>query len=417
LSPEPSSYHRNLFAIAAACFIGFAGFTLVMPFLPLYFAELGAHDVGDIAFWSGISLGVTPAMTALLSPLWGRVADRFGAKLMLQRSLVCFIFSMAAMAYVTRPWHIFALRALQGLFAGYGALALAMAAQSAPPGRMASAIGTVQTAQRLGPALGPIIGGVLAQAVGLRRAFLVSSIFYVIGFVLVMVLYRDEPRNERPGAESGDTRITFGSVLAFEHFLLLMAVIFAMQFVDRSLGPIFPLYLGTQGVAADRIPLLAGIVFSVIAVAAAGGHHACGIVLRDRPAAGVIAGAALTAGVAIAGFLLTARTIPLVVLSAIFGFAIGMAMTATYATAGGVIPESARATGFGFLTSASLGALALSPMTSGLLASHSFSTVFAIDAIVMAVIAAVVWRTMRPGAPPRAAVAGAPPVAPVVDEE
>ena len=102
MSPERPTYHRNLFAIAAACFIGFAGFTLVMPFLPLYFAELGLRDVGEIAFWSGISLGVTPAMTALLSPLWGRVADRFGAKLMLQRSLVCFIFSMAAMAYVTR---------------------------------------------------------------------------------------------------------------------------------------------------------------------------------------------------------------------------------------------------------------------------------------------------------------------------
>ena len=111
---EPPRYRRNLFAIAAACFIGFAGFTLVMPFLPLYFVELGARDVSEIAFWSGISLGVTPAMTALLSPLWGRVADRFGAKLMLQRSLICFIFSMAAMACVTRPWHIFALRALQG---------------------------------------------------------------------------------------------------------------------------------------------------------------------------------------------------------------------------------------------------------------------------------------------------------------
>ena len=89
MSPSalPASVHRrNLFAVSAACFIGFAGFTLVMPFLPLYFAELGIRDVSDLAFWSGISLGVTPAITALLSPLWGRVADRFGRKLMLQRS-------------------------------------------------------------------------------------------------------------------------------------------------------------------------------------------------------------------------------------------------------------------------------------------------------------------------------------------
>ena len=52
--------NRNLLAIAGACLIGFAGFTLVMPFLPLYFAQLGMRDPADIALWSGLSLGVTP---------------------------------------------------------------------------------------------------------------------------------------------------------------------------------------------------------------------------------------------------------------------------------------------------------------------------------------------------------------------
>ena len=79
------------------------------------------------------------------------------------------------MAYVTRPWHVFALRAVQGLFAGYGGLTLAMAAESAPRERMATAIGLVQTAQRLGPALGPVIGGVVAELVGMRRAFFVTA--------------------------------------------------------------------------------------------------------------------------------------------------------------------------------------------------------------------------------------------------
>ena len=76
------SYRRNLFAVTAASFIGFMGFTLVMPFLPLYFTQLGLTDVGRVAMWSGLSLGVTPALTALLSPLWGRLADRFGRKIM-----------------------------------------------------------------------------------------------------------------------------------------------------------------------------------------------------------------------------------------------------------------------------------------------------------------------------------------------
>ena len=75
---------------------------------------------------------------------------------------------------------MFALRAVQGLFAGYGALTLTMAADSAPRDRMAYAIGFVQTAQRLGPAIGPIIGGTIAQIVGMRNAFLVTALFYLI---------------------------------------------------------------------------------------------------------------------------------------------------------------------------------------------------------------------------------------------
>ena len=116
----------------------------------------------------------------MLAPFWGRLADRYGRKIMVERSLVSFVVVMAAMAFVTRPWQVFALRAVQGLFAGYGALTLAMAADSAPRDRMAYAIGYVQTAQRLGPAIGPIVGGAVAQLVGLRRAFLVTSAFYVV---------------------------------------------------------------------------------------------------------------------------------------------------------------------------------------------------------------------------------------------
>src|SRR4029453_9889570 len=183
------TYGRNLFAVTAASFIGFMGFTLVMPFLPLYFHLLGVDDVGRVAMWSGLSLGVTPALTAFLSPFWGRLADRFGRKIMVERSLASFVVIMAAMAFVTRPWHVFALRVVQGLFAGYGALTLAMAADSAPEGKMAQAIGTGQTAQRLRPGLGPGFGGSLAAIVGLRHAFMVAAAFYLIALIVMFFVY------------------------------------------------------------------------------------------------------------------------------------------------------------------------------------------------------------------------------------
>ena len=296
-------YRRNLFAVTAATFIGFTGFTLVMPFLPLYFRQLGVTDVGEIALWSGLSLGVTPAMTALLAPFWGRLADRFGRKIMVERSLASFVLVMASMAFVTKAWHVFALRAIQGLFAGYGALTLTMAAETAPRDRMAQAIGQVQTAQRLGPALGPIIGGTVAQIVGLRNAFLVTSAFYVVALVLVFVMYH-EPSTRTAGDSSAPGPVSFRTVLAFENFVLLMAVVFGLQFVDRSFGPILPLYLAQIGTPLARVPLVAGVLFSIAAGAAALGNYVCSRLLDRTTPKTVIAGSAAAGAV---GALLYAR--------------------------------------------------------------------------------------------------------------
>src|SRR6187397_772600 len=130
--PPRADWRRNQAAVTVATFIGFTGFTLVMPFLPLYFQHLGVQDPGENAIWSGVSLGITPAITAAMAPFWARVADRYGRKLMVVRSLAAFAVIMSLMALVDAPWQVFTLRAIQGLFAGYGAIAMTMAAESAP---------------------------------------------------------------------------------------------------------------------------------------------------------------------------------------------------------------------------------------------------------------------------------------------
>jgi len=393
-------YTRNLFAVTSASFIGFMGFTLVMPFLPLYFNQLGIHDVGRVAMWSGLSLGVTPALTAFLSPFWGRLADRFGRKIMIERSLASFVVVMSAMAFVTEPWHVFALRVIQGFFAGYGALTLTMAADSAPPGRMAQAIGTVQTAQRLGPALGPVFGGTIAAVVGLQRAFFVAAAFYFVALVVVFVMYVDPPGvrkgagegiSPRPGAANGSP-VTFRNVLAFENFLLMAIVIFGFQFVDRSFGPVLPLHVGLLGTPAARIPFISGVLFSIAAGTGAIGHHFCALMLRRYTATQVIAASCGIAALGAAGYTLAGGLGWLFAATPIFGFAIGVGTTAAYTAAAAVIPADVRGTGFGLLTTASLIGLAVSPVVCGFLAGTSIRAVFGLDVLGLAGLALAVHR-------------------------
>src|SRR5688572_2986817 len=337
------------------------GFTLVMPFLPLYFIELGLQDTGQIALWTGFSMGVTPALTAVLAPAWGKLADRFGRKIMVERSLISFVIVMGAMAFVSEPWHVFALRAVQGLFAGYGALTLTMAAESAPPHRMADAIGYVHTAQRLGPALGPVIGGALAHVVGLRNTFLVASACYLFAVALVLFLYKEAPIPARDDQDSRG-RVSFRDVLSFENFMILMLVVFGLQFIDRSFGPILPLYLDHAGVPSVRVPIIAGLIFSIAAGSGAVGNYIAGRLLVARHARSIIAGSAAASMLASLLFAIEPPIWAMLIAAAVFGLGIGVSMTTAYAEAGKMIPAGSHGAGFGLLTTASLTGLALSPV-------------------------------------------------------
>jgi DHA1 family multidrug resistance protein-like MFS transporter len=259
----------------------------------------------------------------------------------------------------------------------------------------------VQTAQRLGPAVGPVIGGVLAGLVGLRHAFLVSAAFYACGLLLVAAGYRERAITPRATSGGEGQRVTFRSVLAFENLVLLMGVIFGLQVVDRSLGPILPLYVAEAGVATERVAFTSGLLFSLAALAGAAGNQACAWLLRRVPARAIIGGASAAGAVGALIFAVLPHAATLALASILFGLSLGTAMTAAYTAAGSVIPEDVRGTGFGVLTSATLIGLALSPMTSGLLGAISIRAVFLADAVALAVIAQVVWRLMavRPSEP------------------
>jgi MFS transporter, DHA1 family, multidrug resistance protein len=364
--------------------MGFAGFTLVMPFLPLFIRQLGVTDVGQIALWTGVSLGITPALNAIVSPFWGRLADRYGRKIMVGRSMTACVVVMATMAVVTRPWHVVALRGILGLLTGYGGLTLTMAAESAPVERVAWAIGTVQTAQRLGPAVGPIIGGVIAGFVGLRRSFLVTAALYALGLLFAVFLYDERATRASTTSDNGARTVRFADVIALEHFVVLMVVIFVAQFADRSFGPVLPLYLEQIGVPHNGVPVAAGVVFSVAALSGAIGHHACGKLLERYSPPLVIGSGAAAASFGSMLIAIVPNAWFMAAATVFFGIGVGVSMTASYAVAAAVIPPGTHGAGFGVLTSASLVGMALSPVVAGALGGISLRAVFVVDAILMA---------------------------------
>ena len=227
--------------------------------------------MADIALWTGLTLGATPAVTAVSAPLWGRVGDRYGSKVLVIRSLGAFVVTKAAMGLVTAPWQLFALRALLGVFAGYGALTVSMAAESVPRERMAEAIGTVQVAQRLGPAVGPVVGGILAPLVGLRGTFFIAARVLSRGGADHRAVYR-EPRTRQ--ARARHARPARGVPRAGRDAGLLDGVrgdprpaARRPQLRSDSAA------LCRAAVPAGQVPFVSGVLFSIAALFAALGHR------------------------------------------------------------------------------------------------------------------------------------------------
>lgn len=373
---------RNVRVAAATSFMGFAGFTVVMPFLPLYISELGVRDIGEVAMWSGLTLGATPAVTAISAPLWGRVGDRYGSKLLVLRSLAAFVLTKSAMAFVTAPWQLVALRGLLGVFAGYGALTMSMAAESVRREEMPRAIGVVQMGQRLGPAIGPIVGGVIAPIVGLRRAFLVTAAFYLVAMLMVTLFYQ-EPRTRVARGAGRSLASVARELAATPGFLLALAVIFTLQTVDRSFSPILPLFVEQLGITGARVATVSGVLFSMIAVCAAIGHKAAGRLMQRWSSPALVKSVALTTACALVGIVVLPSMWTLTAALVVASLGIGVAMTAAYSTAGALLPADAHVTGFGIMTTASLVGLAFSPVLAGFVGASDLRIVFVVDVVLL----------------------------------
>ena len=194
LRPSHSSYEpwrRNRIAITLSAAMVFLGFSLVMPFLPFYVRTLGVEGLGDVALWSGILLTVTPLLAAILGPVWGRLADRIGMKIMVTRVIFAMTIHWGLMYFATSIWHVLALRIFLGLFSGFGVLSVALVTQGAPRDRIGGAIGSLKATQILCTAVGPFLGGVLAEWIGIRHTFLLTFVLCAGAFVFVLLLYRD----------------------------------------------------------------------------------------------------------------------------------------------------------------------------------------------------------------------------------
>lgn len=173
-----ATQRRSLVIIWITIFIDLMGFTLIIPFINDYVAELGGDEQS-----AGLLLGAYAAMQLLFAPVWGRISDRIGRRPVIIIGLGTSAIAFTIFGLADQLWLLFASRMLAGIANANVATAQACVADFTPASERAGRMGLIGAAFNLGFIIGFPIGGILSNELGHQ-----APIFFAAGVSLLNCL-------------------------------------------------------------------------------------------------------------------------------------------------------------------------------------------------------------------------------------
>jgi MFS family permease len=261
---EDKHWRRNLTVCLVGSFTTIVAMTLLLPFLPLYVEQLGVSGHAAIAQWSGIAYGATFFAAALVAPLWGQLADRYGRKLMLIRASLGMAVVMSLIGMAHNVWELVALRLLAGFAGGYASGSTILVATQTPRARSGWALGTLSSGIMAGNLVGPLIGGVLPPLIGIRGTFWLAGGVIFLTFIATTTLIKEEPRRAR--ARHGVSRGGWKALPNKGPIVAMLATGLLLMLATMSIEPIITLYVAHLVENSSRVTLVSGVVMAAAAL-------------------------------------------------------------------------------------------------------------------------------------------------------
>lgn len=262
------SWKVNLISVWFGCFFTGLAISQILPFLPLYVEQLGVTSHEALSLWSGLTFSVTFLVSAIVSPMWGSLADRKGRKLMLLRASFGMAVAILLQAFATNVWQLFLLRAVMGLTSGYIPNAMALIASQVPRERSGWAISTLSTGQISGVIVGPLLGGFMADHLGLRPVFFATAGLLMVSFLVTLLLIKEGARPKI----SKDERLTGKEVFATLPYPWLILSLFittlVIQLCNGSIGPILALFIKQLAPDSNNIAFMSGFIAALPGISA-----------------------------------------------------------------------------------------------------------------------------------------------------
>lgn len=244
LQPFPAErWQRTLYIAFFGQLVSAMAFSLIFPFLPLYVQYLGTRLGPSLEFWAGMAFSSQAITMALASPIWGALSDRYGRKLMLERAMFGGAVLLCLMAFVRSAEELVLLRAIQGLITGTVSAANALVAGEAPRERIGYAMGLLQVGFWGGVAVGPLIGGVLADIWGFRVPFLLTGALLLISGILIWLGVHEEFSPGTAAARAHGFLSGWGDLLRRPGMRITYLLRFVATVGQTLIQPVAPLFI------------------------------------------------------------------------------------------------------------------------------------------------------------------------------
>ena len=328
-----------------------ASYTMIIPFLPMYLTnELGVDET-MVSIWAGLAFSAAFLVSAIMGPVWGRLADRKGKRLMAMRASLLLSVSYFLGGMVTSPEQLVLVRVFQGFAAGLWPMDLAIMTLYAPPERLGFALGIMQGTLTAGGIIGPLLGGLLSEAFGMRMSFYIGSFALFINFLAFTFIIK-EPPLPKDAAPLSQEDMNPSHLWRIPILRTMMIVSSLVQMVLYILISVITTYIEALAGDMENIIFVAGAVFSLGGIAGAIAAPLWGT-LGARRGYFVTMGLAM----ALAGVVLAAQGIPNTLLPfSIMQFAGGLFLAGVQPSLNAVIaqhtPPQLKGSVFGMLFSA-----------------------------------------------------------------
>lgn len=388
-------WRRTLYIMFAAQLLTAVGFSIFVPFLPLYIDDLGSTTGLSIELLAGLAYSGQALTMMLISPVWGSLADRVGRKPMVVRAMFGGALVLLLLAFVNSGEQVVLVRTIQGLVTGTVAAANALVAAEAPRRQVGYAMGLLQMGLFVGISVGPLLGGAMADAFGYHAVFYITSGLLALGGFLVLfgVQERAERRDDRDDPSREGFLTKWRRVLATPGVKIAFLLRFMAQLGRTSVLPYAPLFVALLMPEGGLVNTMTGLVLGSVMVTTSISGVYLGRLSDRIGQRRIVVVATLAAGLLYIPQSFVTNPWQLVALQAIVGFALGGVIPIISALLANVTTIGEEGSVYGLDNSINSGARVLAPLLGSIVVSlFGLREVFLSTAIVFLIAGTIALR-------------------------